>query len=87
MSEHIQKVLEERDRHFNLPFSEDDMLKSPNDWIATICSLLGQGSNRGGLTSDEFERAIIKVAAVSLAALEHIPVMVEKKKLRKDDNL
>jgi hypothetical protein len=83
--DHFTKVIAERERHFNLPFSETDILKTPNDWVATICSLLSEGTNRAGSPiSHDFERAMIKVAAVALAALEHVSVMEEKKTLRKD---
>lgn len=80
------KMVKERERHFNLPFSEADMLKSPNDWIATICSLLSEGTNRAGRpTTHDFESAMVKVGAVALAALEHVEIMESKKLLRKDD--
>lgn len=83
--EFVDKMLTERERQFNLPGTEGDILKSPNDWVATIGSLLGEAVNRAGSpSSEEFERSLVKVMAVSLAALEHITVMEQNRKLGRD---
>lgn len=76
-------VAAERERQFNLPGMETDFHKSPNDWIATICSILGEGTERSGIppSRHDFERSLVKAAAVAVAALEHIEVMSEAKKL------
>lgn len=81
--EPVALIVAERDRQYNLPGTETDYRKSPNDWIATICSILGEGAERSGIppSKKDFERSIIKAAAVCLAALEHVEVMNEAKKL------
>lgn len=79
----IDKIAAERQRQFELPGTESDYLKSPDNWIATIISLVGEGVERSGMppAKDDFERAIIKAAAVCLAALEHIDHMTEQKRI------
>lgn len=83
MEELVAKIVAERERQFELPGTEGDFLKSPNDWIATMCSILGEGAGRSGIppSRQDFERAIIKTAAVGLAALEHLDHMTERNKL------
>jgi len=83
MEELVAKIVAERERQFALPGTEGDYQKSPNDWIATMCSILGEGAERSGIppSRQDFERAIIKAAAVGLAALEHIDHMKDKNKL------
>ena len=83
MDPRVSLVIAERERQYNLPGTETDYRKSPNDWIATICSILGEGAERSGIPPSrrDFERSIVKAAAVALAALEHIEVMSEAKKL------
>jgi hypothetical protein len=79
----VDLILAERERQFNLPGTEHDARKSPNDWITTIVSILGEGVERSGIppTKQDFERSITKAAAVCLAALEHTALMSEQKKL------
>ncbi len=83
MDARVSLVVAERERQYNLPGTETDYRKSPNDWIATICSILGEGAERSGIppSRKDFERSIVKAAAVALAALEHVEVMAEAKKL------
>ena len=82
----MDKIAAERQRQFGLPGTEGDFLKSPNDWVATILSILGEGVERSGIPSNrhDFERAVIKAAAVCIAAYDHIDHMIEQKKLAKD---
>lgn len=83
MDDRVSLVVAERERQYNLPGTETDYRKSPNDWIATIGSILGEGAERSGIppSRKDFERAIVKAAAVCLAALDHVEVMSEAKKL------
>ncbi len=83
MNEHVTKVVAERERQFALPGTESDYAKSPNDWIATILSIMGEGAERNGIppSRHDFERAIVKSAAVCLAALEHLDHMTGRKEL------
>ena len=83
MDDLVALIVAERARQFALPGTEGDFIKSPNDWIATMCSILGEGAERAGIppSRQDFERAIIKAAAVGLAALEHLDHMTERKKL------
>ncbi len=79
----LELVAVERERHFNLRSSETDVRKSPNDWIATICSILGEGVERSGipLAREDFERTLVKAAAVCVAALDHVDLLAENKHL------
>lgn len=83
MNRIVDLVVAERERQYNLPGTESDFRKSPNDWIATIGSILGEGTERSGIppSRQDFERALVKAAAVCLAALEHVGVMSDAKKL------
>lgn len=76
----IEEIRQERERQFELG-TEGDYLKSPDNWIATIVALLGEGVERHSCPPEQkdFERALVKAAAVCIAALDHIPHMVEKK--------
>ncbi len=80
---YLDALVKERERHFDLPGMEHDISKSPNDWIATICSIIGEALERSNVppTRHDFERSMIKASAVCLAALEHVEIMVEKKTL------
>lgn len=83
MSEWVTKIAAERQRQFELPGTEGDYAKSPDNWIATVISILGDGVERSGIppSRQDFERALVKSAAVCLAALEHIDHMADRKKL------
>ena len=83
MTDWIDMVAKERQRQFELPGTEGDYAKSPDNWIATIISILGEGTERSGIppTRHDFERAILKTAAVCLAALDHLDHMAERKKI------
>jgi hypothetical protein len=79
----IEAIQTERQRQFELPGTEADYLKSPDNWIATIMSILGEGVERSNVPPSrvDFERSIVKAAAVCIAALDHIEHMTEKKTL------
>lgn len=83
----LDVIRQERERQFELPGTEGDYLKSPDNWIATIMSILGEGVERSSVppVREDFERALVKSAAVCLAALEHIDHMIEKKTIRLED--
>lgn len=74
----ISRIVEERDRQFNLPGREFDMRNRPNDWIALICKYASRdtGSLHSAPSRLDFEDDLIKAGAIILAALEHIEVMV-----------
>lgn len=80
----VANVLEERERHFNMPNSEWDVRNSPNDWIAIAAAYLTSASTRKHTTplADDFEGDMIKAAAVILAALENIQSMRSSGTLR-----
>lgn len=73
----IQRMLLERQRHFNLPYREQDVLNTPNDWVAIIGRYLFEETRRGIVKPDQlnFEDNLIKAGAVLLAALEHCEMM------------
>jgi hypothetical protein len=78
MSESRQIILDEisgeRDRQYNLPGSEYDQKHTMNDWIAIAGQYLTRGADRKHIKSDyqEQRQALIKSAAVIIAALEHL---------------
>ena len=76
-------VAAERQRQFDLPGTESDVTKGPNDWIVTITSILCEAQSRTGLppSREDFVRAMTKAAAVTVAALEHVELMSSKNKL------
>jgi hypothetical protein len=79
----LSDVVSERTRQFNLPGTESDVTKGPNDWIVTIASLLCEAQTRHGVapTAEEFYEALTKAAATIHAAVEHIDLMVTKNRL------
>lgn len=76
----LARISEERERQFNLPGSEWDARHGPNDWVAIAAHYLGEEVRRGGTIPDRegFEHALIKAAAIILAALEHADAMQER---------
>jgi hypothetical protein len=76
-------IAAERQRQFDLPGTENDVAKSPNDWIATIINCLCEGHSRSGMppTAEEFRHAMVKAAAVTVAALEHVDLMSSKNRV------
>lgn len=85
-SDLVRRIVDERDRQFNLPGREFDMHNLPNDWIALICKYASRdtGSLHTAPSRSDFEDDLIKAAAIVLAALEHIDVMVARKLLVDD---
>lgn len=81
----LQKILAERKRQLNLPGSEWDLRREPNDWLSIAGRYLFEGASTKNQkpSKDEFEDVLIKAAAVILAALEHIEVMENDGKLKK----
>lgn len=83
----VRKIVEERQRQLGLPGSEYDIRNTPNDWIAIVDHYLSENVRRGGNLPDreEFERSLIKAAAVILAALEYLPKMADAAHFRKSE--
>jgi hypothetical protein len=69
----VQRVLNERVRHFDLPGRELDVGNTPNDWVAIVGRYLFEETRRGAVkpVQEDFEDSLVKAAAVILAALEH----------------
>ena len=69
----MEEIAHERERQFNLPGSEFDQLHSMNDWIAIAAQYLTRGADRKHTKGDPAEQrmALVKAAAVILAAIEH----------------
>jgi len=80
----LARIRAERERQLELPGSEWDERNSPNDWVALIAHYVGDEVRRNGQTPNReaFEDALVKAAAVILAALEHTDAMTQKKQLR-----
>ncbi len=80
----INDVTQERARQLTLAGSEWDGSKTPNDWVATIVAYLGDISRRNGSIPDaeEFQTTMIQIAAIAVAAVEHVDMMKDEKKLR-----
>jgi hypothetical protein len=81
----LDRINQERERQADVVGSELDAHNTPNDWIAISSYYLVQETNRATMLTpppaDEFEREMIKAAAVIIAALEHVEVMKENGKL------
>ena len=75
----ISAILDERSRQLDLPRTEYDSQKNPNDWASIAGHYLFENSVRGGSIQDsaEIELSFIKAAAVIIAALEHMKQMKE----------
>ena len=78
-SDIMAAIAAERERQFNLPGSERDVRNTPNDFIAIATRYLGEEARRfDNLPSRaEWEKSLIKAAAVIVAALESAPAMQE----------
>jgi hypothetical protein len=76
----VQRILEERDRQYNLPGCEFDIRNTPNDWAAIAASYVLRSAALKHTKPElaEFEDDLIKAAAVILAALEHLEPMQER---------
>lgn len=76
-------IAAERQRQFDLPGTEGDVAKGPNDWIVTITAILCEAQSRSGMppTAEDFRHAMIKAAAVTVAAIEHIDLMSSKNRV------
>lgn len=81
---YLDRIKSERERQFNLPGSEWDTRNNPNDFIAIATHYLGEEARRGGNipSLENFEVALVKAAAVILAALENAEAMRTRKELR-----
>ena len=73
----IERIRLERQRQFDLPGSEWDSQNSPGDWIALVTHYVSKEVRAKGVAPlrEDFEDALIKAAAVIIAALEHTPDM------------
>ncbi|NJO62882.1 MAG: hypothetical protein HC836_33075 [Richelia sp. RM2_1_2] len=80
----LDKITKERERQYQLPGSEFDMKNGPNDWVAIASKYLSEGSRFGGVTpsKEDFDDALIKAAALIVAALEHSDHMKMEKRLK-----
>lgn len=77
----IARIIAERNRQFNLPGLEFDIMKTPSDWCTLIGHYVFSNANRGATkpNREEFEEDLIRAAAVLLATLEHVDHMAAKK--------
>ena len=64
--EFISSVVEERDYQNAKWGSDFDDKNTVNDWVVYLCSYAGMASSG----EREFEQAMVKVAAIALAAVE-----------------
>jgi len=79
----IEKIRTERERQFELPGSEWDSQNSPGDWVALINHYVSREVRAKGIAPlrEDFEDALIKAAAIIIAALEHTPEMESRTQL------
>lgn len=79
----VDKVLKARQRQFDLPGSEWDAHNSPGDWTSLISHYVTKEVRVNGVAplADDFEDALIKAAALILAALEHKQNMLDRNQL------
>jgi hypothetical protein len=80
----VQRIVDERARQFDLPGREMDVANTPNDWVTVASAYLHDGATRNHMKPDldEYQDALIKAAAVILAALEYCPYMEKKDHFR-----
>jgi len=80
----LEKITQERLRQFDLPGSEFDISRTPNDWLAIAGRYLFSPASTKNIksTKQDFENDLIKAAAVILAALENSERMSEQNQLR-----
>lgn len=80
----LEKIVQERLRQFDLPGSEFDISRSPNDWLAIAGRYLFSSASTKNIksTKEDFENDLIKAAAVILAALENSERMMDNNQLR-----
>lgn len=73
----ISRIVQERERQFDLPGIEFDTRNTPNDWTTIAAHYLFEDVRRGPMKPyrQDFEDCLIKAAAVILAALEHCDKM------------
>lgn len=73
----VAKIVGERERHVDLPGSETDMVKGPNDWVAIATRYLGEAAlcNGSPPSREDFIDAMSKAGAVILGAMEHVDHM------------
>lgn len=87
MSAHLEAIIEkvraERQRQFNLPGSEWDAQNSPGEWVALISHYVSKEVRAKGVppVKEDFEQALIKAAAVIIAALENLDEMQSREQL------
>lgn len=78
----LDRIRQERQRQVELAGSELDVNNTPNDWISVAAYYLTQESKRATMLTPpekaEFEKELVKAAAVIIAALEHTDTMKEK---------
>jgi translation elongation factor EF-1alpha len=81
----LDRIRQERERQADIPGSEFDAKNSPNDWIAIATYYLAQETRRATMldapSTNDFEKELIKAAAVIVAALEHTELMKDEGKL------
>lgn len=82
----LNRISSERDRQLNMPGSEEDVCKNPNDFIAIAVSYLSEEARRFGHrpTQEDYEESLVKAAAVIVAALEVTPMMITRGALTGD---
>lgn len=83
----LETIRIERERQYNLPGAEWDQDNFPNDWVAIAMSYLSSEVRRKGIRprQSEFREALIKSAAVIVAALEHLEVMADNEHFESED--
>ena len=84
-SELLESIMKERERQVDFTGSEYDVNNTPNDWIAIAIYYLSQNTRRATMltppSSEDYKSDLTKVAAVILAALEHLDSMKDKQDL------
>ena len=76
----LEKIREERVRQLNLPGSEFDIKRTPNDWLAISGRYLFGSAFAKNMkpSAKNYHDDLVKAAAVILAALENIDKMKEE---------
>jgi hypothetical protein len=83
-NEFVDRILKERERQFDLPWSELDAANTPNDWASIASSYILSEIRIGGQkpTREDFKDGLCKAAAVILAAFDNIDEMESREQFR-----
>lgn len=80
INDFVEKIIKERQEQSDTITSSYDLKKRPNDWVALLCRYIVDCGEFNSIkpTAAEFERTLIIISAICLAAYEAIDNMIQK---------